>query len=237
MKFLLIALTLVGCIEQTGSEVQGTDTDNPIALLFTGQSLDNLQNWTDTEKVSDADVKETKQEIMTALRLIGFNTLPELEHDQIRVGFSQQREVISVYSLHSHCIDEGRKSCFHLEIMPASNNTYEVKVVRLPAYERLAEITGAYSEEEGAKLLAALLEVLPHDLVQDQIGIETYGAGDNSVLVLTTTETPQRELHIESSDGSIDNSKNAKHGYQVYQDEMRGTGQMEEAQSDSKLEK
>lgn len=228
MKFLLIALTLAGCIERTGSELQGEDnTDNPIALLFTGQSLHNLQNWSDDQTVSDTDVQKTKKEIMTALRLIGFNTLPELEPDQIKVGFSQQGAIISIYSLPSHCTGGERQSCFHLEILPASNDNYEVKVIKLPAYERLAEIAGTYSEEGAAELLAVLLEILPHDLEKDQFSTETFGIEDNTVLVLTTTETPPRELHIETRDGTIDNSKNARHGYQVYQDEMRDTGQTE----------
>ena len=82
------------------------------------------------------------------------------------------------------------------------------------------------------ELLTTMREVFPHDIEKDQLEkkqlqVNSRGKDASLTLVLLTDKTPKRdkrELHIEARDGAIDNSKNAEHGYRVYQDEMRQQG-------------
>ena len=218
---ILIAMLTLSCLQHKGSKVKTVAGTNPLASLYQGDVIDNLKNWTDEDKVTAAEVVATKKAIMAALRKIGFNTLPNLETDKLLVGFDKEHAVISVLATNKLCSGDDRTDCFHLEIAPRGHDVYIVTVVKLPAYDDLGTVAENWSDENSKELLKTLGEVIPHNIEKDQLQVERRGKDKNLTLVLLTDETPKRELHIEARDGMIDNSRNAKHPYLVYQDEMR----------------
>ena len=222
MKLVAILMTMLtmSCLPYSGSRVKTTEDTNPLANLYQGEIIDNLHNWTDEEKVTADKVKATKQAIMDALGKVGFNTLPKPEADKLLVGFDKEHAVISVLATNKLCSGNDRSACFHLQIVPSGHDVYAVTVVKLPAYDDLGAIAENWSDENIEELLTTLGAVLPHSIEKDQLQVESRGKDKNLTLVLLTDETPKRELHIEARDGMIDNSRNAKHQYRVYQDEM-----------------
>ena len=227
MKLLavLMALLMLGCLQRGGvSRAKTSDKPkHPLAELYTGAILHNLQNWANTEEVTDKEVEDTKKAIMGALRKIGFNTLPDLEADKLSVKYNKEHGVIKIYAKSELCTGSDRSSCFHLQVVPTTgDNVYEVTIIKLPAYDDLGAIADSWSDENIKELLTTLREVLPHDLEKDQLQVKSRGSGNNLILQLLTDETPSpRELLIEARDGAIDNSKNTQYDYRVYQDEMR----------------
>ena len=217
---ILMAMLTLSCLQYSGRTKTAEDT-NPLADLYQGKTIDNLQHWTDTEKVTDAEVKATKKAIMAALRKIGFNTLPDLETDKLLVGFDKEHAVISIHATSKLCSGKDRTACFHLQIAPSGHDIYTATIVKLPAYDDLGAIAENWSDENVEELLKTLGEVFPHSIEKDQLQVASRGKDSSLTLVLLTDETPKRELHIEARDGMIDNSRNAKHLYRVYQDEMR----------------
>lgn len=216
-----VCMMIQGC-KRKHSEVRAGDQGGSIANLYQGKVISNLKNWSNTELVDAEAVAATKREIMVALRVVGFNILPELPSEQLRVTYSPDEAIISIYSLARHCQAEDRTSCFHLQIRPASANRFEVVVVRLPAYENLGKIVASHSTESASEeLLETLLEVMPHDLKADQVKVDSFGVGKQMTFTITTDESRQRELHIDTQNGAIDNSQNNRHGYRVYSDEFR----------------
>ena len=217
----IICLTIQGCKRKHG-EVRGGEEENSIANLYQGKVINNLKNWSNTELVDAKAVAETKNEIMVALRVVGFNILPELPSDQLLVTYSPDNAVISIYSSAEHCQGKKRTSCFHLQIRPAPANSFEVVVIKLPAYENLGKIVASHSTDSASdELLETLLEVMPHDLQIDQVKVGSFGVGKQLTFTITSDESRQRELHIDTQNGAIDNSMNNHHGYQVYSDEFR----------------
>ena len=224
MKLLavLMALLVWGCLQPAGSRTKASSvTTHPLAELYTGAILHNLQNWSNTEEVTDTEVKETKKAIMGALRKIGFNTLPDLSSDKIAVSYNSKHGVISISATNTLCAGSDRSSCFHLQIVPSGHDVYVVTIIKLPAYDDLGAIADSWSDDNVEELLTTLREVFPHDLEKDQLKVSSHGSSENLTLKLLTDETPKRELRIEARDGAIDNSKNTQHSYRVYQDEMR----------------
>lgn len=217
---ILMAMLTLSCLQYSG-RVKTVDNTHPLASLYEGEIINNLQNWLDKEKVTDDEAQATKMAIIAALRKIGFNTLPALETDKLLVGFDKEHGVISILATNKLCSGNDRTACFHLQIAPSGHDIYTVTVVKLPAYDDLGATAENWSDENVEELLKTLGEVLPHSIEKDQLQVESRGADDNLTLVLLTDETPKRELHIEARDGMIDNSRNARHLYHVYQDEMR----------------
>lgn len=218
---VVICLASQGC-KRRHSEVRVGEQKDSIANLYQGKVITNLKNWSNTELVDAEAVAETKREIMVALRVVGFNILPELPSEQLRVTYQPDNAVISIYSLAEHCQGEKQTSCFHLQIRPASGNTFEVVVIQLPAYENLGKIVASHSTESASQeLLETLLEVMPHDLQADQVKVGSFGLGKQMTFTITTDESRQRELHIDTQNGAIDNTKNNRHGYWVHSDEFR----------------
>ena len=216
-----ICLAVQGCKRKHG-EVRIGEQGDSIANLYQGKVINNLKNWSNTELVDAEAVAETKNEIMVALRVVGFNILPELPSEQLQVTYRPDNAVISIYSSAEHCQGEERGSCFYLQIRPAPGNTFEVVVVRLPAYENLGKIVASHSTESASEeLLETLLEVMPHDLQTDQVKVDSFGVGKHLTFTITTDEGQKRELHIDTLNGAIDNTQNNRHGYRVYSDEFR----------------
>lgn len=222
MKLLAVsmALLLLGCKQYSSTAKTTGGSGQPLAELYTGAILHNLQNWSNTEEVTDTEVATTKQAIMGALRKIGFNTLPTLQADQLLVSFSKQGGVISIFTKSELCTSNDRSSCFYLQIVPSGHDVYEVAIIKLPAYDDLGAIADSWSDENIEELLATLREIFPHDIEKDHLQVNSYGKDKNLTLVLLTDETPRRELHIEAHDGAIDNSRNTRHIYHVHQDEL-----------------
>ena len=225
MKLLavLMALLVLGCLQRSASRAKTSSDEatHPLAALYTGAILHNLQNWSDTEEVTDQEVAETKKAVMGALRQIGFNTLPDLEAKKLLLGYDKESGVISITTISELCNSKDRTSCFYLQIVPSGQDAHKVTVIKLPAYDDLGAIADSWSDENVEELLTTLREVFPHDLEKDQLQVTSRGKDDSLTLVLLTDETPKRELHIEARDGAIDNNKNVQHSYNVYQDEMR----------------
>ena len=231
MKLLvvLMALLAVSCLQYSGRTKTVNEVTTPLAELYTGATLHNLQNWSNSKEVTDEEVAETKKAIMGALRKIGFNTLPDLAADKLLVSYNKSDGVIGVTVVSELCNKKDRTSCFHLQIVPSGHDVYDVTVIKLPAYEDLGAIADSWSDDNIEELLTTMREVFPHSLEKDQLQVTSRGKDTSLTLVLLTDETPKRELHIEARDGSVDNSKNAQHAYRVYQDEMRQTGDSESA--------
>ena len=229
MKLLavLMALLVLGCLQRSSRTKTTKEVAHPLAELYTGAILHNLQNWPNTEEVTDTEVTATKKAIMGALRKIGFNTLPDLESDKLLVSYNKEHAVINISSKNELCSDDDRSSCFHLQVVPSGHDVYEVTIIKLPAYDDLGAIADSWSDENIEELLTTLLEVFPHDIEKDQLQVDSHGKDASLTLVLLTDETPKRELHIEAHDGTIDNSRNTQHRYRVYQDEMRQQGNTE----------
>lgn len=216
-----ICLMVEGC-KRKHSEVRLGEQSDSIANLYQGKVINNLKNWSNTELVDAEAVAETKSEIMVALRVVGFNILPELPSEQLRVTYRPDNAVISIYSSAEHCQVKERTACFHLQIRPAPGNTFEVVIIQLPAYENLGKIVVSHSTESASKeLMETLLEVMPHDLQMDQVKVGSFGVGKHMTFTITTDESPKRELHIDTLNGAIDNTQNNRHGYRVYSDEFR----------------
>lgn len=226
MKLLavLMALLVMGCLQSSSRTKSTTEAMHPLAELYSGAISHNLQNWLNTDEVTDTEVTETKKAIMGALRKIGFNTLPDLEAKNILVSYNKEHAVISISSQNNLCANSDRSSCFHLQIVPRGHDEYTVTIIKLPAYDDLGAIADSWSDDNIEELLSTLREVFPHDIEKDQLQVSSRGKDASLTLVLLTDETPKRELHIEAHDGAIDNSKNAQHQYLVYQDEMRQQG-------------
>ena len=224
MKLLAVsmALLLLGCkqYKQYSSETKASGGGRqPLTELYAGAILHNLQNWSNTEEVTDTEVAATKQAIIEALRKIGFNTLPTLPADKLLVSFGQGG-VISIFTKHELCDDNDRSSCFYLQIIPRGHDAYEVAIIRLPAYDDLGAVAENWSDDNVEELLTTLREIFPHDIEKDHLQVNSHGKDKNLTLVLLTDETPRRELHIEAHDGAIDNSRNAQHIYHVLPDEI-----------------
>ena len=226
MKLLstLALLLAVSCI-QRASTAKTLEGENALAALYEGTTLHNLQNWSSPEAITAEEIKTTKKAIMAALRKIGFNTLPELSADDILVSFAEDSGVISILSADRLCQGEDLSACFYLQIVPHARSTYQVVIIKLPAYESLSELASSWIDEDIEELLSTLQEVFPHSLTHTQLEVSSHGESSKATLVLLTKEDPQRELHIEAQHGVIDNSRNAQHGYQVYQNEMRALDQ------------
>lgn len=223
MKLLSIAAALLvfGCLQVSNRAKTAAAEKHALAALYEGEIMHNLQNWDNTDEVTDERVKQTKKAIMLALRRVGFNTLPELDADKLLVSFNKEGGVISIQTQTDLCSGEDRSACFHLQIIPSGQEVYEIAIIGLPAYEDLSTVASSYSEDNVEELLNVLREIFPHALEGDQLNVASHGNDNNLTLVMLTDETPKRELHIEARDGTIDNSRNAIHSYHVYQDEMR----------------
>ena len=218
---VLMALLALSCLQRSSRTKTTTEATHPLAELYTGAILHNLQNWSNTEEVTDTEVAATKKAIMGALRKIGFNTLPDLQADKLSVSYDKEHGVINISAKNELCGNNDRSSCFHLQIVPSGHDVYEVSIIKLPTYDDLGAIADSWSDENITELLTTLREIFPHDIEKDQLQVSSHGKDKSLILVLLTDETPKRELHIEARDGAIDNSKNVQHHYRVYQDEMR----------------
>ena len=127
MKLLavLMALLVLGCLQRSSrTKTTKEAAQHPLAELYTGAILHNLQNWSNTEEVTDTEVTATKKAIMGALRKVGFNTLPDLEADKLLVKYNEEHAVIKIYSENKLCTADDRSSCFHLQIVPSNDGLW-----------------------------------------------------------------------------------------------------------------
>ena len=174
---VLMALSVLGCLQRSSRTKTAKEATHPLAELYAGAILHNLQNWSNTAEVTDTEVKATKKAIMGALRKVGFNTLPDLAADKLLVSFSKQHGVISISTKNELCADNDRSSCFYLQIVPSGHDVYEVAIINLPAYDDLGAIADSWSDENIAELLTTLREVFPHDIEKDQLQVSSRGQG------------------------------------------------------------